>query len=186
MFGLILLIIVGTVAALLIRAGASARTVFFFLIGIFVPLSIALAAWFLASPPIWTLFAQRAEGSVQVVDIVAPRDGPPAGYRRDDVVDVRVRLESERSGRLLALFGVKLPSGDFMSRAEAQDALRDVYPIGSTLTVRVSRDVAYVDRQDWFATIAFLFTIVFALLMSTIAIIIANARAGSRVRPPPT
>lgn len=186
MFGLLLLAIVGTVAALMIRAGANTGTVFFVLVGIFVPLSIALAAWFLASPPIWTLAAPRAQAIVQVADIVPPRDGPPAGIRRNEVVDVRVRLEHERSGRLLALFGVELPQGDFMSRAEAQDALRGTYPIGGTLTVRVSRDIAYVDRQDWLATVAFLFSLVFALLMSTIAVIVAKARAGSRVKPPPT
>jgi hypothetical protein len=78
MFGFLFLAFVGLLAFLLIRAGAKPGIVVFILVGIFVPLSIALAAWFLASPPIWTLFAQRAEALVQVADIVEPRDGPPA------------------------------------------------------------------------------------------------------------
>ncbi|MEO0382774.1 MAG: hypothetical protein AAF234_04390 [Pseudomonadota bacterium] len=184
MFGLILLAIVGMLGFLLVRAGAKPGTVFFILVGIFVPLSIALAAWFLAAPPIWTLFAQRAEALVQVADIVEPRDGPPRGYQRSDVVDVRVRLEQERSGRLLALYGVEPPEGAFTTRLEAQNALREAYPIGRSFTVRVSRDVAYVDRQDWFSTILFVFCVVFALLMSVIAIIVVGARAGSRTQPP--
>jgi hypothetical protein len=90
----------------------------------------------------------------------------------------------ERSGRLLALYGVEPPDGAFSSRLEAQDALRDAYPLGGSVTVRVSRDVAYVDRQDWFSTALFVFCVVFTLLMSLIALIVVNARAGSRVKPP--
>lgn len=184
MFGLILLAIVGLLGFLLVRAGAKPGTVFFILVGVFVPLSIALAAWFLAAPPIWTLFAQRSEALVQVADIVQPRDGPPRGYERGDVVDVRVRLAHERSGRLLALYGVEPPEGPFANRLDAQTALREAYPIGQSFTVRVSRDVAYVDRQDWFSTGVFVFCVIFALLMGVIAAIIVSARAGSRVQPP--
>jgi hypothetical protein len=186
MFGLLLLVVVGTVAALMIRAGASNSTVVAVLIGIFVPLSIALASWFLASPPIWTLLAERTRAIVQVADVVPIRDGSPVVRASNDVVDVRVRLEHERSGRLLALFGVELPEGDFTSRTEAQDALRSVYPIGEAVKVRVSRDVAYVDRQDLIATTVFVFSVVFALLMGVVAVIVTNARAGSRVKPPPS
>jgi hypothetical protein len=184
MFGFLFLAFVGLLAFLLIRGGVKTGTVVLILVGIFVPLSIALAAWFLASPPIWTLFAQKADALVQVADIVEPRDGPPGGWRRPDVIDVRVRLAHERSGRLLALYGVEPPDGAFSSRLEAQDALRDAYPLGGSVTVRVSRDVAYVDRQDWFSTALFVFCVVFTLLMSLIALIVVNARAGSRVKPP--
>jgi hypothetical protein len=46
MFGFLFLAFVGLLAFLLIRAGAKPGTVVFILVGIFVPLSIALAAWF--------------------------------------------------------------------------------------------------------------------------------------------
>lgn len=184
MFGFILLVVVGLFAFFLVRAGARPGMVAIILVCIFIPMSIALAAWFIASPPIWTFFAPRAEAVVQVADIVAPQDGPPGRWQRRDLVDVRVRLSGERSGRLLGLYGVEPPEGNFASRLEAQDALRRDYTVGSTVTVRATGNVAYVDRQDWFATGLFVFCVVYTLLALGIAAVIMSARAGSRTKPP--
>ena len=183
MLGFLVLALVGGMAALLIRPSARTDTVVFLLIGTFIPLSMALAAWVIGSPPIWTLFAQRNSAVIQVADIVPPIEGQ--AERRSDLVDVRVRLQGDRSARVLQLFGVEPPRGSFSGREEAQRALRSDFPIGGTLTVRVGTDVAYLDKQDWFATALFLFCIVFMALMLLISFVVVKARSGSRVRPPP-
>lgn len=183
MFGFVLLLIIGGIGFVLVRAGARPSMIVFLLIGMFVPLSIALAAWFLSSPPIWTLIAPRADAIVQVSDVVVPREGARANG--GDVIDVRVRMESERSGRLLPLFGVEPPDGAFADRLAFQNALREAYPVGRTITVRVSRDVTYVDRQDWFLSAVFAFCLVFALLFTAIVLVIASAQSGTRKQTPP-
>lgn len=186
MFGFIVLAIVAVVAAVLIRRGTSVGLTVVTLTCIFVPLSIAFAAWFLASPPIWTLFAPRLEATIQIADVPDPNISNPAQARSLRGLDVRVRLDRERSGRLLPLYGVQEPpQGEYESRLDYQNALRGIYPIGSAITVRYAGDVAYVDQQDWFSTAAFLFCVLFALLALLIVIIISLARPGSRVKPPP-
>lgn len=188
MFGLIVLVIIGVIAAVLIRRGASVRLTVIMITSIFIPLSIAFAAWFLAAPPIWTFFAPRLEATIQVADV------PDRGQVHHGVdslpvhhIDVRIRLDRERSGRLLPFYGAQEPSrSDHFSRIDYQNALRTLYPIGSTITVRYAGDVTYVDEQDWFSTAAFLFCVVFALLALLAVAIISLARPGSRVKPPPT
>lgn len=186
MFGFLLLTLVAIVAFFLIRGGAKTSTAAFVLTGLFVPVSIAFAAWFLASPPIWTLFAPRLEATIQIADVPDANTNNQARALALRGLDVRVRLDRERSGRLLPLYGVQEPPrGEYSGRIDYQNALRDTYPIGSAITVRYAGDVTYVDEQDWFTTILFVFCVVFALLTSIIAIIVSNARAGSRVKPPP-
>jgi hypothetical protein len=177
MVGFLLLAVVALLAFFLIRAGAGPRLVVLILVCIFVPMSIALASWFIASPPIWTFFAPRVDAVVQVADIIEPQDGSPARPRRD-VIDVRVRLAGERSERLLVLYGVEPPEGSFASRIEAQDALRRDYAVGSTITVRAAGNGAYVDRQDWFLTGVFLFCALYTVLALVIAAVVMSARRG--------
>lgn len=186
MFGFLLLALVAIVAFFLIRGGAKTGTAVFVLTSLFVPMSIAFAAWFLASPPIWTLFAPRLDATIQVADIIDPTN-PMYGVDSHPVyrIDVRVRLDRERSGRMLPLLGVEEPSRQDHFGFDYQNALRDIYPIGSAIAVRYAGDVAYVDQQDWFSTAAFLFCVLFALLAFLIVIIISLARPGSRVKPPP-
>lgn len=187
MFGFIVLAIVAVIATVLIRRGASARLTVIALTCIFIPLSIAFAAWFLASPPIWTLFAPRLEATIQIADVPDPttNQNVQAGALRG--LDVRIRLDRERSGRLLSLYGLEEPPrGEYDGRLDYQNALRDIYPVGSSITVRYAGDVAYVDQQDWFSTAAFLFCVLFALLALVIVIIISMARPGSRIKPPPS
>lgn len=186
MFGFIVLVIVAIVATVLIRRGASVRLTVIMLTCIFVPLSIAFAAWFLASPPISTLFAPRLEATIQVADVPDPTENQNIEARALGGLEVRIRLDRERSGRLLPLYGVQEPPrGEYAGRLDYQNALRAIYPIGSGITVRYAGDVAYVDQQDWFSTAAFLFCVLFALLAFAVVIIISLARPGSRVRPPP-
>lgn len=186
MFGLIVIAAVALVAVILVRRGASMGLVVMLVTGIFIPLSIAFAAWFLATPPIWTLFAPRLDATVQVADVIDPLASNEAATRSLGGLDVRVRLERERSGRLLPLYGIQDPPPDeYSDRLAYQNALRILYPIGSTVTVRYAGDVTYVDEQDWFSTAAFVFCVVFALLMLAIVTVIAMARPGSRVKPPP-
>lgn len=186
MFGFLLLALVALVAFFLIRAGAKTGTAAFVLIGLFAPMSIAFAAWFLASPPIWTLFAPRLAATIQIADVPDPNTSNEVQVRALDGLDVRVRLDRERSGRLLPLYGVQEPPhGEYSGRLDYQDALRVLYPIGSVITVRYAGDVTYVDEQDWFTTILFVFCTIFAVLASIVVVIIAKARPGSRVRPPP-
>lgn len=187
MFGLIVFAIIGVIAAVLIRRGASVRLTVIMVTAIFVPLSIAFAAWFLASPPIWTFFAPRLEATVQVADVPDPAGNESVQQRRLGGLDVRVRLDRERSGRLLPLYGAQEPPrSDYSDRLDYQNALRDIYPIGSAITVRYAGDVTYVDDQDWFSTAAFLFCMLFALMALLVVAIISLARPGSRVKPPPS
>ncbi|GAB5509428.1 MAG: hypothetical protein Rhims3KO_08290 [Hyphomicrobiales bacterium] len=187
MFGLIVLVIIGVIAAVLIRRGASVRLTVIMITSIFIPLSIAFAAWFLAAPPIWTFFAPRLEATIQVADVPDPTGSETVQQRRPAGLDVRVRLDRERSGRLLPLYGAQEPApGEYSGRIDYQNALRTIYPIGSAITVRYAGDVTYVDEQDWFSTAAFLFCVLFALLALLAVAIISLARPGSRVKPPPT
>lgn len=186
MFGFLVLAAIALVAAILVRRGASAGLVVMLVTGLFVPLSIAFAAWFLATPPIWTFFAPRLEATVQVADVPDQQVSYGVDGHRVHEIDLRIRLDRERSGRLLPLLGAEGPSRiDHDERLAYQNALRTMYPIGSTVTVRYAGDVTYVDEQDWFSTGVFLFCMVFALLMLAIFLVIAMARPGSRVRPPP-
>lgn len=185
MFGFLVLIIVGVVATVLVRRGASITTTAIMLTSLFVPLSIAFAAWFLASPPIWTFFAPRLDATIQVADVPDPTANENIQSRALGGLDVRVRLDRERSGRLLPLYGVmEPPAGTFTNRLEYQDALRSLYPVGSAITVRYAGDVTYIDEQDWFSTAAFLFCAVFALLALLVVMIISFARPGSHTKPP--
>jgi hypothetical protein len=185
MFGLIVLAAVALVATILVRRGASMGLVIMLVTGIFVPLSIAFAAWFLATPPIWTILAPRLEATVQVADVLDPTVSGETHIRTPGSLDMRVRLGRERSGRLLPLYGVQEPQqAEYADRLAYQNALRILYPIGSTITVRHAGDVTYVDEQDWFTTGVFVFCVVFALLMLAIVTVVAMARPGSRVKPP--
>ncbi len=184
MFGFVFLLLAGGLGFLLIRRGAQPRTVVVTLGTVFVPLSVGVAAWFLASPPIWTLLAPTGSAIVEVADIVPPRDGPPGGYSRSDVIDVRVRLAGQPNGRLLALYGVVPPKGTFASRQEAVVALQAVYPVGETISVRLDSDVAYVDQQDWIATASVLASLLVAILVAIVSLIVVGRRASRDTERP--